>query len=339
MRVTMKDIAKSAGCSVTTVSLVLNNKAKSIPEHTKKRVLEVVKELNYRPNQLAVGLIKKQTRTIGLVISDVSNSFFATLTKGVEDECRREGWNLILCNTNDYHKREMEYIRTLDDKGADGIILCFAKEDGHAQVQETLELIGELGVPHIMVDRYVSDIEPYFVATDHEKGGYLAGKHLAEMGHKKIGCITGPDYLEDSRMRTAGFERALTEAGLTFDRENMYEGNYDMASGERGAQYLAERGVTAVFAYNELSAYGVYRWAGKNNKSVPEDLSVVGYDDVGFSDIFNAPLTSVRQPVYEMGKEAVRQMIAGIREKRPKKEKIQFAPELVVRGSVKDLNR
>lgn len=338
MRVTMKDIAKYAGCSVTTVSLVLNNKARSIPEQTQKRVMEVVKELKYRPNQLAVGLIKKQTRTIGLVISDVSNSFFATLTKGVEDECRREGWNLILCNTNDYHKREMEYIRTLDDKGADGIILCFAKEDDTSQLRETLGLIRELGVPHVMVDRYVSDVEPYFVATDHEKGGYLAGKHLAEMGHKRIGCITGPGNLEDSRMRTAGFRRALEESGISFDRENVYVGNYDMASGERGAQYLMERGVTAIFAYNELSAYGVYRWAGKNGKTVPEDISVVGYDDVGFSDIFNAPLTSVRQPVYEMGKEAVHQMIAGIKAKKPKKEKIQFEPELIIRKSVKVLD-
>ena len=107
MRTTLKDIAKEAGCSVTTVSLVLNDKATSIPDATKKKVKKAVKKLNYRPNQLAVGLIKKQTKTIGLIISDVSNNFFGTITKGVEDECNAQGWTLILCNTHDYQKREL----------------------------------------------------------------------------------------------------------------------------------------------------------------------------------------------------------------------------------------
>lgn len=339
MRTTLKDIAKYAGCSVTTVSLVLNNKAHTIPENTKEKVLNAVKELKYRPNQLAVGLIKKQTKTVGLVISDVSNSFFATLTKGVEDECRSQGWNLILCNTNDYHKREMEYIQTLDDKGADGIILCFAKGDDVVQVRETVGLLNQLGVPHVMVDRYVSDVEGYFVSVDHEMGGYLAGKHLTEMGHQKIGCITGPENLEDSRMRTEGFKKALKEAGVPFDDTIMYIGNYDMESGELGAKYLVEKGVTAIFTYNELMAYGVYRWAGQAGRTIPKDFSVVGYDDVGFSDILHAPLTSVKQPVYDMGREAVRQMIAIIKEKEVKREKVQIEPELVIRESVLNLDK
>lgn len=334
MRATLKDIAKYAGCSVTTVSLVLNDKAYSIPDSTKQKIVRAVKELGYRPNQLAVGLVKKQTKTIGLIISDVSNSFFSTLTKGVEDECRMQGWNLILCNTNDYHKREIEYIHTLDDKGADGIILCFAKEDDAMRVQETVKLLNHLGVPHVMVDRFAADIEGYFVSIDHEKGGYLAGKYLADMGHRKIGCITGPENLEDSQARTKGFEKALNEFGIKLNRDYVYVGNYDMESGETGAEYLIQKSVTAIFAYNDLMAFGVYRWMNKAGKSVPEDVSIVGYDDVGFSDILNAPLTSVRQPVYEMGREAVRQMIAIIKEQAVKRDKVQFAPELVVRGSV-----
>lgn len=339
MRTTLKDIAKYAGCSVTTVSLVLNNKAHSIPDATKEKVLDAVKELEYRPNQLAVGLIKKRTKSIGLVISDVSNNFFATLTKGVEDECRSQGWNLILCNTNDYHKREMEYIHTLDDKGADGIILCFAKEDDVNRVQETVGLLNQLSVPHVMVDRYVSDVEGYFVSVDHELGGYLAGKYLVQMGHRKIGCITGPMYLEDSRMREEGFRRAMEEAGITAGKDVMYEGNYDIESGEQGAVHLLEKGVTAIFAYNDLMAYGVYRWAHRNGYSIPKDISVVGYDDVGFSDILDAPLSSVRQPVYEMGREAVRQMIHIIKEKGAVREKVQFTPELIARSSVLELER
>lgn len=334
MRTTLKDIAKYAGCSVTTVSLVLNNKAYSIPDVTKEKVLSAVKELEYRPNQLAVGLIKKRTKTIGLIISDVSNNFFATLTKGVEDECRSQGWNLILCNTNDYHQRELEYIHTLDDKGADGIILCFAKEDDVNRVQETVGLLNQLSVLHVMVDRYVSDVEGYFVSVDHEMGGYLAGKYLVQMGHKKVGCITGPMYLEDSRMREEGFRRAMEEAGIIINEDAMYEGNYDIKSGAQGAEYLMKKGVTAIFAYNDLMAYGVYRWANQNGYTIPKDISVVGYDDVGFSDILDVPLSSVKQPVYEMGREAVKQMIKIIKEKGIIREKVQFAPELVARSSV-----
>lgn len=338
MRTTLKDIAKEAGCSVTTVSLVLNDKATSIPDATKKKVKKAVKKLNYRPNQLAVGLIKKQTKTIGLIISDVSNNFFGTITKGVEDECNAQGWNLILCNTNDYHKRELEYIHTLDDKGADGIILCFAKEDDYAKVQETVNCLNQLSVPHVMVDRYVSDIEGYFVSVNHVKGGYLAGRYLTEMGHRRIGCITGPENLEDSRNRTKGFLMAMEEAGVKMKPEDFYQGNYDIKSGERGARYLMERGVTAIFAYNELMAYGVYYWMNRHGKRIPEDVSVIGYDDVGFSDILHAPLTNIKQPVYQIGREAVKQMIFMIKEKEYCRQKVELYPELIVRESVKDLN-
>lgn len=322
---------------MTTVSLVLNNKAHSIPDNTKKKVMDAVRELEYRPNQLAVGLIKKQTKTIGLVISDVSNNFFATLTKGVEDECHSQGWNLILCNTGDHHEREMEYIQTLDDKGADGIILCFAKEDDVKRVKETAGLLNQLGVPHVMVDRYVAEVEGYYVSVDHEKGGYLAGRYLTDMGHRKIGCITGPDNLEDSRARTDGFKQALEEAGVPYDPEYIYEGNYDITSGGQGTDYLMKKGVTAIFAYNELSAYGVYRQINQTGGRIPEDISVVGYDDVGFTDILHPAMTSIRQPVYEMGRESVRQMISIIKEKSAERKKVQFEPELVIRQSVADL--
>lgn len=334
MRARLKDIAERAGCSVTAVSLVLNNKADSIPDSTKQKVLQAAEELNYRPNQVAVGLKKSRTNTIGLIISDVSNNFFATLTKGVEDESNQEGWNLILCNTNDHHKREKEYIYTLDDKGIDGIILCLAKEDDFGKVQGTVDLLNQLNIPHVMVDRFVTDIEGYFVSVNHEEGGYLAGKYLVEMGHINIGCITGPKNLEDSQDRTRGVCRALEEQGLDIESVQFYPGNYDIESGEMGAEFLATKGVTAIFAYNELMAYGVYRWANKSGVRIPEDISVVGYDDVAFADILHVPLTCVRQPVYEMGRESVRQIIQMIKTKERKKEKVLFQPKLMVRGSV-----
>jgi LacI family transcriptional regulator len=334
MRTTIKDIASYTGYSVTTISMVLNNKADSIPETTRQKVLEAVRELNYRPNQLAIGLVKKQTKTMGLIISDVSNSFFAAMSKGIEDECRRNGWNLILCNTNNYHKREMEYIHTLADKGTDGIILCMARETDLDKVKETVELLDSLTLPYVMLDRFSPQIDCCSVIVDHELGGYLAGKYLLEQGHRRIGCITGPNRLADSCDRTKGFRKALEEFGIEQNPKLMYEGDYDIHGGEKGSEYLLKKEVTAIFAYNDLSAYGVYKYAAKQGRKIPEDISVVGYDDIYFSEILNIPLTTVRQPVYEMGTEAVQQMIQIIRKKKKEHKQIEFKPELVIRQSV-----
>lgn len=334
MRTTIKDLANYTGYSVTTISMVLNNKANSIPEATRQKILEAVKELNYRPNQVAIGLVKKQTKTIGLIISDVSNSFFATMAKGIEDECRHHGWNLILCNTNNYHKREMEYIHTLADKGTDGIILCMARENDLEKVTETVDLLKRLNIPFVMVDRFSPQVDCCSVIVDHELGGYLAGKCLLEAGHRRIGCITGPSSLADSNDRTKGFRKALDEFGVKYNPRLMYEGNYEISGGEKGAEYLLKKNVSAIFAYNDQTAYGIYKYAGRAGKKIPEDISVVGYDDIYFSEILSVPLTTVHQPVYEMGLEAVRRMIEIIRQKDGVNKKVEFKPELVIRQSV-----
>lgn len=142
MRTTIKDIAKYTGFSITTISLVLNGKAHKIPKATEEAILQAAKELNYRPNQLAVGLVKKQTKTLGLILSDIRNSFFANMAKSIEDECRRNGWNLILCNTNDLHEREMKYLQMLADKGVDGVLICMARENDSEKVEEMVALMG-----------------------------------------------------------------------------------------------------------------------------------------------------------------------------------------------------
>lgn len=336
MRSTIKDIAKESGFSTTTVSLVLNNKAVSIPDETKGIILKIAEKLNYHTNQVAVGLVKKQTKTIGLIISDVSNQFFGKIAKGVEAECNEQGWNLILCNTNDYHKRELEYIQALDDKGVDGIILCLAKEDNRKKVFETVNCLSNLEIPHVMVDRYVSNIEGYFVSVDHWKGGYLAGEYLSKSGHNKIGCITGPKHLEDSRNRTNGFLQALKDNGISCKDISFFIGDYDINSGAEGAEYLYNNGVSAIFAYNELMAYGVYRWANQIGVKIPRDISLVGYDDVGYADILFPPLTSIKQPVYEMGRESVKQIISIIKEKCTERQKVQFEPQIIIRDSVRN---
>jgi LacI family transcriptional regulator len=335
LRTTIKDIANYTGFSVTTISLVLNGKADKIPKSTKDIIFDAVEKLNYRPNQIAVGLVKKRTKTIGLVISDVSNVFFSNLAKGVEDECRRNGWNLILCNTNDLHKRDLEYIQVLADKGVDGILFCMSLDSDKKRALESVDLMKKLKVPFVMIDRFLEEVDCCSVIVNHRSGGYAATKHLLELGHRNIACVAGPLALEDSQHRLKGYKEALEEFGVSYDPDLVYEGNYDRESGGEAVEYILglSKKVTAIFSFNDMSAYGVYNRLKRHNYYIPRDMSLVGYDDIFFSEILDVPLTSVSQPVYDMGVEAVLQIISEIDSGVNSKKCITFQPKLTVRES------
>lgn len=333
MRATIKDIANDTGLSVTTVSLVLNGKAHKIPEDTKKRIMESAQKLNYRPNQLAVSLVKKRSKTIGLIIPDIGNIFYANMVKGIEECCRENGRTLVLCNTNDLHKRDMEYIRFLADQGVDGIIYVMSRESDETAGKESVRLLEQLQLPFVLLDRFLTDVDCAEVILDHEMGGYLAARHLAELGHKKIACVTGPANLADSERRLKGYARALQEFHIPFDERLVYEGDYTMECGERAVTALMQYGYTAVFACNDLSAFGVCRQLSQYHKKVPVDISVVGYDDVLYAEMMAVPLTTVRQPVYEMGVESVKRLISLIKKKKVEKRQAVFEPKLIIRSS------
>lgn len=335
MRTTIKDIARHTGFSVTTVSLVLNQKAYKIPQSTKDIILNAVEELNYRPNQLAVSLVKKRTKTIGLIISDVSNIFFSNLAKGVEDECRRNGWNLILCNTNDLHERDLEYIRVLADKGVDGILFCMSLDSDKKKALESIQLLQKLKMPFVMVDRFMEEAQCCTIIVNHRVGGYIATKHLIELGHQAIACVTGPLLLEDSKARLQGYREALEEVGIPYKEELIFEGHYDRESGVKAADVLIKKEITAIFAFNDMSAYGVYNRLKKKGISVPEDISLVGYDNIFFSEILDVPLTTINQPTYELGVEAVQQLLSEIQTGIVSSKCITFQPKLVVRESTR----
>lgn len=334
LRTTIKDIANYTGFSVTTISLVLNNKANKIPNTTKDAILNAVEKLNYRPNQLAVGLVKKRTETLGLIISDVSNIFFSNLAKGVEDECRKKGWNLILCNTNDKHERDLSYIQVLADKGVDGILFCMSLDSDKKKAMESVQLLNKLKIPFVMIDRFLEEAGCTSIFVNHKQGGYMTAKYLIEQGHKRIGCVTGPLLLEDSMERLKGYQKALEEYGLEYRSEFVYEGNYDRESGMEAVEELLKQEVTAIFAFNDMSAYGVYTKLKQRQISIPEDISLAGYDDIFFSEILDVPLTTVRQPVYDMGVEAVKQLIEEIDSGVNAHKCVTFQPSLIIRESV-----
>jgi LacI family transcriptional regulator len=340
MRTTIKDIAEYTGLSVTTISLVLNGKADKIPEKTKEKILKAVDHLGYRPNQVAVGLVKKTTKTIGLIISDIRNVFFSNLAKGVEDECRRNGWNLILCNTNDMHERDLAYIRVLADKGVDGILYAMSVDSNREKTIESLTLMESTRIPYVMLDRTFREKCSHYVVTNHELGGYLATQHLLELGHRHIACVTGPLHLDDSLFRLEGYKRALSEYDVPYNADLIYEGDYTLEGGRASVKALANIPHTAIFAFNDMSAYGVHNALKMQGFEIPKDYSLVGYDNIFFSEILDPPLTSVHQPVYEVGKEATKLLIKMTPKSADKSvQELVLTPHLVIRKSTQKPNK
>jgi LacI family transcriptional regulator len=333
LRTTIKDIAEETGFSITTISLVLNNKGDSIPKVTRDIIKKTAKEMGYRPNQLAVGLIKKRTKTIGLIISDIRNVFFSTLAKAIEDECHKHDINLILCNSNDEHKRDIDYINVLADKRVDGIIYGMSSDSDFDKATESFELMNDYFLPFVMVDRYFDSNMYYSVSTDHKYGGYLATKHLIERGYERIGCVTGPIYLKDSIDRLEGYKCALEEAKLMYDDSIIVEGNYTVESGMKAMEYLKDKDISAVFAFNDMTAFGVYNYAKKMNISIPKDLALVGYDDIFFSEILETPLTTIHQPIDEIGILSVKILLLLAQGSKLKKNNYLLKPSLTIRKS------
>ena len=336
--VTIKDIATKTNLSITTVSLVLNNKASNIPQRTKDLVLKAAKELNYRPNQAAVALVTKRTKTLGLIVPDIRNNFFSTLAKGIEDECRNNDWTVILCNSNDMHDRDLEYIKILASKGVDGILYCMSSDTNEEKFKEKYDLLEKLKIKFIALDRSFNLPNIITANLNHLKGGYLATKHLLDLGHNRIACVTGPKYLKDSADRLRGYKMALTEYEIPYDTSIIVEGDYQMEGGLSAVDKLIEKDFTAVFAFNDMMAYGVFKGLKSHGLHVPKDISVIGYDDIYLSEILEVPLTTVHQPIELMGKTATKYLINIIESEEKYCEIPTFSPSLVIRNSTTSLN-
>lgn len=335
---TIKDIAAKTNLSVTTVSLVLNGKESKIPQRTKDLVIKTADELNYRPNQLAVGLITKRTKTLGLIVPDIRNSFFSCLAKGIDDECRNNGWTVILCNTSDIHERDLEYINMLASKGVDGILYCMSVDSILDKFKECYNLLNKFHIPFIMLDRSFKLPNLITARLNHVKGGYLATEHLIKLGHKRIACVTGPKHMEDSNQRLQGYWKALEEAEIPFDESIIVEGDYHMESGVSAVDRIIDKNFTAIFAFNDMMAYGVLKELKAHGLSVPEDVSVVGYDDIFLSETLEVPLTTVHQPVERMAAAATKHLIGIIQSKTQSATIPIYSPKLVIRKSTSKYN-
>mgnify|MGYP001133197672 CR=1 FL=1 len=332
-RPTIKDVARESGYSITTVSLVLNNKDVSIPESTRAAIWEVVRRLGYRPNQLAVGMITRKTNIVGLIIPDNSNSFFADISKFIEIAAEKRGYNVIYGNSANSPQKDLTYMEAFADRQVDGIIYTKSSPDSMEDDHRVLDFISNNSVPMVTIDRVLTNSEVSAVVLDQFQGGYLAAKHLIELGHRRIGCYTGPSNLENSQERLEGYRYALAEAGIPFVKEYIFEGNFQIGPEEEAFDCLIRQNVTAVFAFNDIMALGLYRIAQKRRFEIPKDLSIIGFDDIWAGLVVQPALTTVRQPIAQMAECAVETLVRQINGKRPSEKKYMFEPQLVTRGS------
>jgi LacI family transcriptional regulator len=273
--------------------------------------------------------VTRKTNTIGLIIKDISNPFFADLARGVDDEAHEQGRNIIYSKSSDNAERDINSINILCARGVDALILAMASDIDDDKRNEYRKIISDVSIPIILVDSHDRSLSCSCVELNNKKGAYIAASHLLSLGHRKIACITGPSGMRATKERLEGLRWALNDAGIPFDEEYIFEGNCYHLSGYEAAKKIIDTDATAIFAFNDMMAFGAFRLMRQAGFSIPNDISVVGFDDVYFSELFEVPLTTVRQPAYEIGCQAVQRAILEMENKNTIKQNIFLSQSLL----------
>lgn len=326
----MRDVAERARVSVSTISHVLNN-TRHVSTETRERVLAAVEDLGYQQNLVARGLKTQKTFTIGLLISDIKNPFFTSVVRGVEDVALRRGYHVFLCNTDEDPDREDEYITELAKKGVDGLIVASAASRHNHARRLRVE-----NITFVFMDREIEGIEADAVRVDNRLGMKLIAEHLVDLGHSRIGMVSGPLHTSSGHERYQGLREALEGLGGFLDDSLVRFGDFQSTSGQARTvelMQLAEPPTALVVANNQMTL-GAFLAIQELGVRVPDDLSVVGFDDTEWAPLASPPLSTLAQPTYEMGVEAVRMLldrIEGDEKGTPGKQFME--PWLVVRKS------
>jgi LacI family transcriptional regulator len=324
---TIKDIARKAGVSYATVSRALNGKY-GVKPSTRERVLHIARRLGYRPNAVARGLVTRRTMTIGLIVPDITNPFFPEVAEGVEEAARGAGYGVLLCNSNWQKVSERQYVTLLAGRRVEGIIIApisRAEEPVDDRVPAALPVVYVSSMPRTTARSYV--------VIDNEQGGYLATKHLLDAGRGPAAFIGSRESSDDERF--AGYRRALEDHGVACDERFVRLGDMRQASGYRLFRELIEHGgrPRSVFAENDLMALGCLQAARELGLRIPEDVAIVGFDDIPFASFPEIQLTTIRQPTSEMGRMAVDILLArdGSAAEGHLPRQVVLKPQLVVR--------
>jgi LacI family transcriptional regulator len=299
-------------------------------------VMAAAKELNYYPNHFAASLVTKRSHIIGVVSNSV-NIFSAQVIGGIVKQAKLQGYQVIQVSASQENEDDMEYLNIFLNQGIDGVIFPHSSISSLQSLKSGFLSVIRSGIPAIAMDVKIDGATSCGDGCDHIYGGYLATRHLIEYGHRKIGVISGPKDYVSSVKRLDGYCKALKEAGIPFDQSFVYAGNYKLESGQDALPYLLGKGVTAIFAFNDMIALGIYKAIRNFGMSIPKDISVVGYDDIFISDVLEVPLTTVHIPIEDIGRRAAQELIELIENKRPAVDLKTYEPILMVRASTRRL--
>ncbi|MEQ4454166.1 ribose operon transcriptional repressor RbsR [Kosakonia sp. YIM B13605] len=327
---TMKDVARLAGVSTSTVSHVIN-KDRFVSEAIREKVETAIKTLNYAPSAIARSLKINQTRTIGMLITASTNPFYSELVRGVERSCFERGYSLVLCNTEGDEQRMNRNLETLMQKRVDGLLLLCTET--HQPSQEIMQRYPS--IPTVMMDWAPFDGDSDLIQDNSLLGGDMATQYLIGKGHTRIACITGPLDKTPARLRLEGYREAMARAGLVIREGDEIESDFEFGGGFDAMQALlamSER-PQAVFIGNDAMAVGAYQALYQAGLKIPEDMAIVGYDDIELARYMTPPLTTIHQPKDELGELAIDVLIHRIAEPGLQQQRLQLTPILMERGS------
>ncbi len=338
-KVTIKNVARKAGVSTSTVSRVLSPQINNyMREETREKVLKVIKELDYRPDIRAQSLRGMGTKIIGLVMPDALNPFYQELAYALEEVCYKEKYGLLVCSSKNNITRELVYINLLERQKVDGIILTTV---GLSETK--LNSLTKRGIPIVLVDRDVPGADIPVMFTNNYLGGCQATQHLIDLGHKKIACIAGAMNTLSSINRLKGYYDTLQKNGLEIDKKPIEKGKLTYKDGYKLTKELLRKsrdGFTAIFCLNDLVALGAMRAIQEDSKSIPSDYSIIGFDNISLSSISNPPLTTIAQPIKEIARGAFRTIKKAKNQGLLKKKEHRFwDTRLIARDSCKEISR
>ncbi|MGK8933466.1 ribose operon transcriptional repressor RbsR [Pluralibacter gergoviae] len=326
----MKDVARLAGVSTSTVSHVIN-KDRFVSEAITEKVDAAIKSLNYAPSALARSLKLNQTRTIGMLITASTNPFYSELVRGVERSCFERGYSLVLCNTEGDEQRMNRNLETLMQKRVDGLLLlCTETHQPSAEIVQRYP-----SIPTVMMDWAPFDGDSDIIQDNSLLGGDMATQYLLDKGYTRIACIAGPLDKTPARLRLEGYQRAMARAGIVVDEGYTVISDFEFGGGLRAMQALLAHPEQpqAVFIGNDAMAVGAYQALYQAGLRIPEDVAVVGYDDIELARYMTPPLTTVHQPKDELGELAIDVLIHRMAQPGQAQQRVQLTPELVIRGS------
>ncbi|MBU0495822.1 MAG: LacI family transcriptional regulator [Chloroflexi bacterium] len=328
--VSIKDIAKNAGVSHSTVSRALRD-SPLVAETTRARIQRLAREMGYSPSSIGRSLVMGRTQTIGVVVTAITDPFIAEIVQAIEDKAREFAYSVILTSSGAEPTREFAAVDMLQSKRVDGVIVISSRI-GASYVSD----LERLGVPVVLVNNHQAQSGPYILAVnvDNHHGGCVATEHLVQLGHRRIAYITGPAEHSDNRERLAGYRHVLTQAGLGFDAALVVDGTGTASGGEQALPGLLAlaKPPTAVFCYNDMTAVGLLRAARRVGLAVPQDMAVVGFDDIALAAYFYPSLTTVAQPIVDMGQFAVEMVLTSLDGRNPPDQDAR--PDILVQGQL-----